>query len=140
MATLYEAITAAAALIAGLSGIREAPALPEEVLNVFPFAAIYPGGGEQTMPINRVRQDLGSIVIELHVARKDLPRDVEKAIPYVDSIPNVLFDGLDDNKWSATIDTFESITWTFGELGWNGQQTLGFRFIVNGVKRQIDVT
>ena len=140
MATLQDAIEHIAHVIGGIDGIRSAPAYPEEQLNVFPFAATYPGEGEASFGVAGERLNLDTIIVELHVARKDLPRDMEKALPYVDSIPNEIMDELLDNKLSATVDTFESITWTFGALNWGGQETLGFRFTINGIKRRVNIT
>lgn len=140
MATLQDAITQAAALVAGLTGIKGAPANPTEQISQFPFCQVYPGEGTASFGVIGERLNLDTIIIELHVARKDLPRDVAAALPYVDTIPNVLMDGVLDDKWSATIDTFENVTWTFGALNWAGQETLGFRFSVNGVKRRVNIT
>ena len=138
MATLQDAIEHIAHVIGGIDGIRSAPAYPEEQLNVFPFAVVYPGEGEASISAG-VRLNLDTIIVELHVARKDLPRDVEKALPYVDSIPNEILDEV-HTYWGRTIDTIESITWTFGALNWGGQETLGFRFTINGIKRRVNIT
>ena len=138
---LVDVIEKIAACVGGISGIRAAPTYPDEQINVFPFAVVYPESGEASFggPAG-LRLNLDAVVVELHVARKDLPRDIENALPYVDSIPNEIMDELLDTKLTATVDTFESITWTFGALNWGAQETLGFRFTINGIKRLVAIT
>lgn len=137
MADLSAVIAQVATKLAAVSGIRKAPANPEEQMNVFPFAVVYPGDGESTFGVPGERLSLDSIVIEVHIARKDLPRDVATSLPFADSVPNALMSDMITTQWAGTIDTFESIGWTFTSLGWGGIETLGFRFTVNGIKRRI---
>jgi hypothetical protein len=137
MSSLVDVCTAVAALVASISGIRRAPTYPEESLNIFPFVVVYPGAGSENYAVPGERLSLSSIVVELHVARKDMPRDIAAAMPYGDSIPNKL---MLDPTVSGKADTFGGIEWTFGELNWGAQQTLGFRFTMLNVKRRNNVT
>ncbi len=137
MATLAQVIERVAAVMSSVPGIRRAPVNPEEQMNVFPFAVVYPADGDNTFGTPGERLALDSIAIEIHVARKDLPRDIQSALPFVDSIPDALMADMVATQWAGTIDTFESISWTFGPLGWGGMDTLGFRFTVGGIKRRI---
>ena len=137
MATLAQVIERVATVLASVPGIRRAPINPEEQMNVFPFGVVYPLDGESQFGTPGERLELDSIAVELHVARKDLPRDVQGALPFVDSIPDALMSDMISTQWANTIDTFESISWTFGPLGWGGMDTLGFRFTISGVKRRI---
>jgi len=140
MATLEAVIADVAATIAAVTGIRAAPASPDDNLNVTPFAITYPGTGIASPGVPGERLNLDSIVIELHVAKRDMPRDIATALPFVDSIPNALMTRFTTNQWSSTIETFATIEWTFQDLDWMGLQTIGFRFIVTGIKRRINNT
>lgn len=137
MADLAEVIERVAFIMASVPGIRRAPISPEEQMNVFPFAVVYPLDGESQFGTPGERLELDSLAVELHVARKDLPRDVQGALPFVDSIPDALMEDMVSTQWAGTIDTFDIISWTFGPLGWGGMDTLGFRFTVSGIKRRI---
>lgn len=141
MSTQEDAILAVVALIRTISGIKQAPDYPPENIGDFPFATAFPGDGEHTVGtlVNNTgeRKFLGSIVLELHVARKDLPYDVQASIGYGDSIPNILLKNI---TLSGKVDTFGSITQTFGEMDWGDVKTLGYRFIINEVKQRNTIT
>jgi len=137
MADLSAVIAQVATTLAGVSGIRKAPVNPEEQMNVFPFAVVYPLEGVSTFGTPGERLALDSIVIEVHVARKDLPRDVATSLPFADSVPAALMSDMTATQWAGTIDTYEAINWTFTALGWGGIETLGFRFTISGIKRRI---
>ena len=76
-------------LVGAISGIRGAPDYPEEITNVYPFAIAYVGAGEWHCQAGQ-KEFRGDLVLELHVSRKDLPRDAEKLMGYVESIPNAI--------------------------------------------------
>ena len=139
MATLDDAITAAIGYVGGLTGIKLAPTEPPEKIGDFPFVAGYPADGEWRETPAGLKTGLHNVIIELHVARKDLPFDYALAIPFVDSIPNVLMSNLTD-KWDSTISTFDRITYRWGEMEWGSQKTLGLQFTVQGVKIQSAVS
>lgn len=134
MSTVAQVLTAVAGKVATITTIKRAPTYPEEQLNVFPFAVIYASSGDEAGNTPGERISLMTVTIELHVARQDMPRDITKAIPYGDSIPDVFFN---DVTIGGVVSTFEGITWTFGALDWGAQKTLGYRFLINGIKRRI---
>ena len=135
--TLQSAISAVQAIVGAISGIRKAPDYPPEQLNVFPFAVAYSGGGNWTFGPAGDKRGLHNIVVEIHIQRKDLPRDVSTAMGYSDSIPNNL---MKSPTLSGTCDTFAGISYTFGALNYGETQTLGFRFTITGVKIQSVIT
>lgn len=141
MATQENAILAVQAIVGALSGINGAPNYPPEQINDFPFAVAYPGDGEHRVGtlVNNTgeRKFLGQIVLEVHVSRADLPSAVQASIGFGDTIPNAL---LKDPTLNGTVETFASVTQTFGELDWDQTKTLGYRFILNGVKQQTTIT
>jgi len=112
-------------------------------MNVFPFIVTHPGTGEWSSDVPGNKIGLHTITVELHVARKDLPRDIQKAMAYSESIPNALLKAVatvSGDKFDNTISTFDRITYTFGPLGWAGVDTIGFRFQIVGVKMQSNIT
>ena len=141
MATQEDAIKAVQDIIGALSGIHGAPDYPPENLNVFPFVVAYPGDGQHFVGtlVNNTgeRKFLGQIIVELHVARKDLPTAVRASIGFGDSIPNLL---LKNPTLNSTVSTFRAITQTFGELDWGDTPTLGYRFILEDVKIHTTIT
>jgi len=136
---LDNAIDQAVTYIRSLTGIKLAPASPPEQASDFPFVTGYPGDGEHIETPAGLRTGLHNVIIELHVARKDLPFDYDLAIPFVDSIPNLLMSNL-TSKWAGKISTFDRISYRWGEMEWATQKTLGIQFIVQGVKIQSAVS
>lgn len=135
--TLQDAIAQAQNYLANHPGIRSAPPYPPGKIGVFPTSIAYAGDGVWQAGPMGVKTGLHTIVIEIHVGRADLPKDVETVMGYCESVPNLLLDKLlNDNYWGGTLQTFEQIRYTFGPLGWAGISTLGFRFFVEGVKMQ----
>lgn len=128
--TIQTAIAHIQGLAEGLTGIRQAPDFPPEQMNVFPFAVCYPAAGQfQAGPMGLMK-GLHNLVVEIHVARKDLPRDVETALPFGELLAAAV---LDDPTLGGTVDTVradEGISYTFGALAWGGQETVGWRVII----------
>ncbi len=142
MATLATVIDQVQAYMRTLSGIRAAPDEMPERVNVFPFVIARPGDGTWEFGADGTKKGLHNIVVELHVARKDLPRDIATALPYCDSVPNLLMNKLlNDNKWNGTIDTFRDITYRFTVWEWSPElKTIGFEFTIHDVKVQSTIT
>ena len=137
MATLEQVIAEVQEDIRALSGIRAAPNLAPEQMNVFPFCVVYPGSGTMSSGVPGEMLGIHSIVIELHIGRKDLPRDIDAALPFVESIPNILLKAVATtagDRFDNTVDTFTDVTYEFGPLDWGGTATIGWRFRMNGVK------
>lgn len=138
-----DAILEVVNIISDLTGIKSAPDYPPEQINgdMFPFAVAYPGNGVHTVGtlVNNTgeRKFLGQIVVEVHVARFNLPTDVQASIGFGDSIPNIL---LKDPTLNGRISTFGSISQVFGELNWGDTKTLGYQFILNDVKQLTTIT
>jgi hypothetical protein len=129
--TLQDAITQVQTIVSGVSGIRAAPNYPPENINDFPFAVAFPGDGEFDIEMGNLSDGIHNIVVELHVARKDLPRDVATAGAYIDSISLALWS---KPTLSGRIRWFKKISYKFGPLGWGGADTLGIRFTIHGIE------
>lgn len=139
--TLETAILQVAKYLSVLEGMRKIGERPPETINDFPAFVCYASAGVWEFGAAQDKKGLHTIAIEIHVARKDLPKDIQAAMRWSDVVPNLLFYKLlYDNKWNGTIDTFKRITYTFGGLGWGDAATLGFRFRVEDVKMLSEVT
>lgn len=140
--TLQNVCVQVANYLSALTGVRAAPSYAPDKLDPFPFAVVYPGAGVWEFGATPgEKKGLCTIIVEMHVARKDLPKDLEKAMSFGDSVPNLLMSKMvNDNKWNGKIDTFQDITYTFGALGWNGMPTIGYRWTVNGIKLRSNIT
>ena len=125
MTLIADVITAIQDIVTGISGIREAPAEPPEELSVFPFAVCYPGTGEFEEKTAGCMVGEHIIRLEIHVARKYLRTDYLNVIDYVETIPLAL---LNNKTLNATVDINERIRYSFESLGWNGMETIGWRF------------
>ncbi len=113
---LVAAIAKAQELVAAAcTGIREAPDYPPEQMNDFPFLVAFPGTGTFTGGPAGMKKGLHAITMQLHIARKNLPRDVEQAAPYIESIVSAL---MVDPGWGGTVDSLNQIDYRFGPLGW----------------------
>lgn len=131
--TVNGAIQQVITTVKAIEGIKYAPEYPpEDIGPYFPFVTAYTTGGEWNTITAGFDQALFDIVLELHVAREgDLPHEVEKAMAYSDSVPEAL---LADQSLSDTVSHFERITYTFGVMNYGTTKTLGFRFVLEGVK------
>lgn len=75
-------------LIGALTGVRAAPDQPVEKMSILPLSLCYVGPGDWLNYVNGGKQFVGDIMVELHVPRKDLARDMSRLMSYVESVPN----------------------------------------------------
>ncbi|MCP3909229.1 MAG: hypothetical protein GY712_14590 [Oceanicoccus sp.] len=131
--TLQAAIEDVQATIGAISGIKAAPNYAPEKINEYPFSVAYMGGGLIDFDTPSATKGLHIIVIELHVARKDLPNDISIVAPFIDSIPAAL---MADPTLGGTVGLFENITYEFTPMQWDAVETIGYRFFINGVSQR----
>ena len=143
MATLQQAIDAIQDLMGALTGMRSAPDEPPEDMSVFPFCVAYASDGTWGgFGGAGGKKGLHTIIVEVHIQRSDLPRDVAAAMAYSESVANAL---IGDPTLAGTVDTIVGdITYTFGGLGWaqapgSLPNTIGWRFQLV-VKQQSAIT
>jgi hypothetical protein len=126
MKGLLAAILAVQDIIGAIPGIRNAPDYPPDALNAFPFAVCYVSSGTWQFGPADDRKGLHTITLQVHWARKDLARDVAKAMVLAETIPDAL---LRNPTLAGTVDTIvQPIAYTFGPLAWGGVDTIGFDF------------
>jgi len=125
--------------VAGVSGVKYAPADPPEQANDFPFSVTYAGDFTIVQSPTGVLTYLYDFIVELHIARVDLPSDIAEAYGYAESIPLAVFECLNDNGVSQS-----ECVGRFGFLGWGGGEdaapTIGFQWRFTGVKIQIVIS
>ena len=140
MALLKDAIAEIIDELQTISGIRYAPdALVESAHDQFPFAVVYPLTGAFVGGPATLMKGLHGINIELHVARKDVPRDFSTVMDLIDEIPWQLMKLRNDGKLTHMA-TFGAITYTFGSLAWAGVETLGVTYTINDTKIEREIT
>jgi hypothetical protein len=132
---LQDVIDQVQAVVRAVSGMVKAPDEPPDQLNQFPFAVCYAGTGDLHIGPPEVMHGMHTLVLEVHVARRDLTRDVQRAMPFVDTVPAALFAAYAAGTLTA-LDAMGHIRYEFRPLGWGGVATLGFRFWIDGVKVQ----
>ena len=126
-----------------ISGIRRVPEEPPENNNAFPFAVVYPTTGVYRFGPPPLMRALHNINIELHIARKDLPRDYVDVMALIDEIPKEIWNKLRTGDFSnlSTIGGSEDgIDYVFGPLSWGTVDTLGVTYTLRDVKIETDVS
>ena len=122
-----------------ISGIRSAPEVPPESTDLYPFVVTYPGGGDYHQGPAQVMTGMHNITVELHVERKDLPRNYSTVLDLIDVIPYELMKLLNAGGFS-TLSTFGNIEYSFGAMSWNEVETIGVRYTITDVKVQTTIT
>lgn len=127
------AVTYLQTLIGGLDGMRQAPANPTEQAQ-FPFAVSY-----VSALVNSVQPSFGhqrndyEITTEIHVARKDLPRDYAGIKEFGVTFPQLVWGDLNENSaaLNGCVDTINGINGQLVPSEWGGVQTLAWSFKIN---------
>lgn len=138
MATLQDTVEELQALVRALDDVRTAPEYAPEKTSSYPaaFAFVESGWYER-----RKEKLLGnhSVIIEVHVARKDLARDISTAMGLAKSVPDAIMDAWRTGSLN-TLSHLGRITYTFGAMSWADTDTVGFRFTVSDVRTEDDLT
>ncbi len=134
MATIKDAIQEIVDELKNLRDLRNVPDAPPEGNDRFPFVVVYPASGEFQKMSYGFMTNLHNINIELHVERKDLPRDFKKVVDIYDQIPKQLELGLEESRFSA-VSTWETISYIGTDpMEYAGVDTLGVIFTMENVK------
>jgi hypothetical protein len=136
MSSIQDAIDAINVLLRAVSGIRVVPDDPPDSMNIYPFAVVYPGSGTWDQGVPGERLGLCSLIVELHVARRDLPTAVQHALTFADTVPDAL---MADPTLTGSVSTYGVIEWTFGPLAWGDTPTIGWRYTLTNVKIREDI-
>ena len=133
MATIEQVVTQVQTYMATLSGIRSAPSSPPDSLGGLPMAVCIPQRGRWSVG-SQSKKGLHAIVIDIHISRKDAPRDYKAFVPYIESVPNLLFSELLNGKWDGLVETIGDIEYATTTFDYAGMETVGLRFTVTDIK------
>lgn len=139
--TIVAVVAAIQDLMLGVTGIRVAPDYAPDNLHIWPASVVFPDNGTIDSGPPGIMKGLHNIIIEIHIPKKDLQKDLEKAIPFIESVPMAL---LGDPTLGDTVSTFGLITYVFGPMTWGegttAMSTIGPRFTINDVKLQTAIS
>ena len=127
--TLEQVVSAIQAKVQALEPkIRNAPDQPVENPSVFPFGVTFMRRVEYTQQSGSLRTGLHTAVVQIHIARKDLPRDIEKAMPYGEAFPVAI---LNDITLGGIVSHVGPVRGAFKPMEWGDQETLGWEFEID---------
>lgn len=134
--TYVAAKTAIASVIAGVSGIHQAPTNPNETQNDFPVAIIYLQRGKLSTGPTGTRKSLYNINIDVMTPMLDINNDLAILDPFIDSVTAALLAEISGNgdKLSGTISTFDDVDINYVAYSYAGVPCRGYRFTMNNVK------
>lgn len=131
MSRLNDAILQVQTIVSGITGINSAPLYPPENVGTFPFCTTHASSGYWGFGPGGGIKGMHTIVIEIHIARKDLPLDVQVTMPFGDLVAEVL---LADPTLGGTVSTFGRLSYTYGAMAWGELLTIGWRISLEEVK------
>ena len=111
-----------------ITGIRTAPDEPPGSIAQWPALITYERNGSvrlDAMHSGTWGAQHGTIVSELHVPRKDLPRDVRTVMSYRESFLRKL---QNDPGLGTTAMIVREVRWLIGPMNWGEMETVGYRF------------
>lgn len=128
---LVNAITYLQSQFKLIEGIRTAPDRPKESFSAFPFIVSFPVSGRFTRA-GHFLSSTHTIAVELHVARKDLQRDISKAL----SLHQPIIEAIHAKKrLDNNVDTLGTASYDFGFLRWGKLQNVGYTYRFEVTKR-----
>ena len=131
MATVREII----AVIQGhalTAGAKQAPVDPPEGNAGFPFSVCYIGSSTILVEAQSQRRDIVVLNLDFHIARAHLPMDVQAALSFYESFPDLLVNDplLAGTSSGITFGREAGIGVAFGGMEYAGIETIGFRFTI----------
>jgi hypothetical protein len=137
MSTVQDAIAAIQDIALTLTGIRAAPDYAPDKLPPLPAVITYPAEGSfEGTGGSGASQDMHTIYCEVHVARKDLARDVALLVPFIDTFRNAIVAAPTLAGTVVTIKYPIRYVLLEREFG-TGNKTLALRFVI--VVKQINI-
>jgi len=128
---INQAVTYLQSLIESIDGMRQAPDEIPEQMNVFPFAVSYVSAlTDSTQATRGFQKNNFVITTEIHVARKDLPRDYARLSRFNTLFPAAVWGDLNANTSAlgGYVDTIQSVSGALTPSTWGGTETLAWTF------------
>ena len=127
---INDAVTYLQTLAAGIDGMRQAPVEPTEQAS-FPFAVSFVSMLiSSTQPSAGAQINLYEITTEIHVARKDLPRDYAGLKPFAVLFSATVWGDYNANRQAlgGFVSTINGISGSLQPSHWGGADTLAWIF------------
>lgn len=115
------------------AGCAQAPAYAIEEMGPSPFSLAYEDSGETFIHAVGFADDTAVLVVEHHVSRSMLPKDIAKAATLRDTFIKAI---RDDVTLNGTVDTVSFVRRKFGRMKLGTMPTVGYRYEI-GVKIQL---
>lgn len=136
LSTIKAVVDAIQDKMATITGIKSAPDYPTEQVSDFPFVTTYPGKLDNAHTNSPDQFNATwNVNVEFHLARKNLPSEVQTALEFSETMLNALFKCLKDGNVAHG-----GVEGDFTEMAWGDVQTIGYRFVVKKVKVQTPIT
>lgn len=110
-----------------ISALKRVPTEPPETNADFPFLVGYPGPGTYTSGPPGVLKGLHSVILELHIKRRDLAESYDDVMAVVDLIPKAIYDGLPYTYLSTITEPGIESSGVI-PMNWASVDTLGVRY------------
>jgi len=123
--TISGAVSDIQSSVGALSGMRHAPSYPPDSTAIFPFAVSYISRTSSTQRSIGNRMYQYTITTEIHVARKDMARNVETINAYPELFSAAIWA---DPTLGANVDTVISCSGQLSASQWGGIDTLAWVF------------
>ena len=137
MTAIQSALTEISAVVAAVSGIRQAPAYPNETQNVYPFAVTYlQSANIHAGPVG-TKRDLLNIKIDVCLDRNtDINRAMSTLAGLVDTISAALVAEVSGTgqRFNKTISTFDTLRIDYLSQDYAGVPCMGYSFVMENVK------
>lgn len=130
MGDINAAVTYLQTIAGAIDGMRQAPEAPTEQA-FFPFVVSYVSGLTNSIqPSAGHQRNDYEISTEIHVARKDLPRDYASISAFAVSFPAAVWGDLNANgrALGGHVDTINGLSGSLQPSTWGGVDTLAWTF------------
>lgn len=139
---LENAISQIVNVLRTVSGIKNVPLNPPSTISYDTFILVYPSTGVMDASPTGTKKGLHDLAIDALSTDMDKARTLERLKPFLDTIPlallrQVSFDtnGNPGQRFNNTIETFESLTYSFIPQGdYGGVPICGYHFSMNKTK------
>lgn len=140
--SLAGACTAIASVVAGVSGVKAAPANPTENINERIFALTYVMSNAVEISEIGTKQNLANIAVDLITPLSTLSDDIAALLALVDTISTALISETSSggDMFGNAIDTFSFLRVEFiPYYPYSGVNCIAYRFTLEDVKQKINL-
>lgn len=124
---LDAAIAEIQSLLKQIPGLKSAPSQPTENASAYPFLIVFADSGTWEKESASQVKGIHTITVEIHVSRKDLPRDIERVLPFGELVKDKLFADANATLGGTVDNIVDEVDYTFGPIGYGGVLTIGWQ-------------